>query len=255
MVTTNRVKFDEASHTYTNMYNKKYTSATTLISKYKQPFEKEKIAAAYAKKHGGTAEYWIQQWAKAGEQACAKGTKFHKRKEDAMLSVDGIVKETGLYEVQNLNSFTEPNIDYTKLPNGIYPELLLWNHYFEIAGLADIVTIEDGWFSIDDYKTNKKIDSRSFHHPRTGYKKMKYPISHVDDCNFRHYELQLSLYAFMLEEMGLKCGKLMFHHHPPGINPDEVQEEGIKYDLQYKKGEVLAMLIHYTGRPYLKPLK
>lgn len=251
---TNRVTFDEASHTYTNMHNRKYTSATTLISKYKQPFEAQKIATAYAKKHGGTAEYWIKEWAKKGADACAKGTKFHKKKEDTMLSSAGIVSDTGYTPVNNINAFTEPNIDYTKLPNGVYPEMLLWNHYFEIAGLADIVTIEDGYFDIDDYKTNKKIEQISYFHPKTGYKRMKYPISHLMDCNFQHYELQISIYAFILEEMGLKPRKLMFHHHPPGDTPDSVQEEGIKYELTYRKAEVLAMLIHYTGKPYLKGL-
>ncbi len=252
-MTTNRVSFDEASHTYTNMHNKRYTSATTLIGKYKQPFEKEKIATAYAKKHGNTAAYWIQQWEQKGADACAKGTKFHKKQELATLGTDAYITETGVVPVQNMAVFTEPNIDYTQLPNGVYTEMLLWNHYFEIAGQADKVTIEDGYFDIDDYKTNKKIDMSSFKDWKTGrYKMMKYPVSHLMDCNFQHYEIQISIYAFMLEEMGLKPRNLMFHHHPPGSTPDSVQDEGIKYTLDYKKKEVLAMLIHYSGKPYLK---
>lgn len=253
-MTTNRVRFDEASHTYTNMYNKRYTSATTLISKYKQPFEKEKIATAYAKKHGGTPEYWIKQWEQKGADACAKGTKFHKGKEAETLGTTAFITETGVVPVQNMNTFTEPNIDYMQLPNGVYTELLVWNHYFEIAGQADIVTIEDGYFDIDDYKTNKKIDKYSYCHPKTGYKKMKYPISHMMDCNHEHYNLQISLYAFMLEEMGLKPRNLMFHHHPPGDSPELVSEDGIMYPVRYMKNEVLAMLIHYTGKPYLKAI-
>lgn len=251
---TNRVTFNEAAHEYKNQEGSKYTSATTLISKFKQPFDTVAVSTAYARKHGNTPEYWQAKWADISAKACAKGTAFHKLKEDIMLNSAAIIQEEKAIPVQKITSFTEPNIDYALLPDGVYPELLMWNHYWHIAGLADIVTIDGDYFDIDDYKTNKKIDQASFKHPKTGYKMMKYPLSHVMDCNFMHYSLQISLYAFMLEQLtGKQARNLCFHHHPPQLhNPDLVTEEGICYNVRYMKKEVLAMLYMYTGKPVPK---
>lgn len=248
--TTNRVTFDEALHEYKNPRGRKYTSATTLVGKFKQPFDSIAVSEAYAKKHGNTPEHWRKQWASITQHACARGTKFHKTKEKIMLETTGIIHNNTAFPVVDINKFTEPNIDYSTLPDGIYPELLLWNHYWEMAGLADIVTIEGDYFDIDDYKTNKKIDTSSYKHYKTGHKMMKFPIQHLQDCNFIHYSIQLSIYAYMLEQLtGKTARRLTFHHHPPALdNPDDIQEEGICYEVTYLKKEVLAMLYMYTGK-------
>jgi ATP-dependent exoDNAse (exonuclease V) beta subunit len=248
---TNRVSFDEASHTYTNYKGSKYTSATTLIGKFKQPFDKKAVATAYAKKNGKTPQYWIDKWEEISKKACEKGTNFHKGKESHLLSLDGIVKEDRVIQVVDINKFTEPNIDYSTLPDGVYPELILWNHYWGVAGISDIIIIDGDYFDVDDYKTNKKIDKESYCHPKYGHKMMKPPINHLMDCNYTHYALQLSLYAYMLEKLtGKKARNLSFHHHPPHIdNPDMVSVEGIKYTVPYLKSEVIAMLITYRGKP------
>jgi hypothetical protein len=250
MEITNRVTFNEEAHSYTNHKGKKYISATTLIGKFKQPFDKQAVATAYAKKHGGTAQYWIDKWASITKHACDRGTKFHKMKEDWMLNSSAIITDSTSKQVVDINRFTEPNIDYSTLPDGVYPELLLWNHYWGIAGIADIVTFDGEFFDIDDYKTNKKIDTQSYKHPRYGLKMMKPPINHIMDCNFLHYSLQISIYAYMIEKLtGKKPRNLTFHHHPPLVsNPDEVDPVGIKYTVQYHKKEILAMLIVFTGK-------
>lgn len=247
---TNRVTFDEPSHSYTNTHGTKYISATTLTGKFKQPFDKVAVATAYAKKNGNTPEYWIEKWAGITKHACERGTRFHKMKEDWMLGSAAIIHEEKAVPVIKIEGFTEPNIDYSTLPDGVYPELLLWNHYWGIAGIADIVTFDGEYFDIDDYKTNKKIDCTSYKHPRYGYKMMKPPLNHLMDCNLIHYSLQLSIYAYMLEKLtGKKARNMTFHHHPPMLdNPDEINPIGIKYKVQYLKREVLAMLTVYTRK-------
>lgn len=251
METTNRVTFNEEAHSYTaNQTGKKYTSATTLISKFKQPFDTWNVARAYAKKNGQTAEYWVNKWKEMGRVACDKGTKFHKRKEDAMRANVALITDEIVRFVQDINAFTEPNINYANLPDGVYPEMLLWNHYFEIAGLADIVTLDGEYFDVDDYKTNKKIDTQSFRHPQTGHKMMKFPLNTLMDCNYIHYCLQLSLYAFMIEQLtGKKCRSICFHHHPPmELDPTQAQDEGIRYEVPYLRDQVLLMLYVATSK-------
>lgn len=246
-----KVTFDEEAHSYTaDNSGRKYISATTIIGKFKSPFDKVAVSTAYAKKHGQTPEYWQAEWAKISKIACDKGTAFHKMKEDAMLSNGSVLRDKKVIPVHVKDVLEKSSYNYKDLPDGVYPELLLWNHYFELAGIADIITIEGNYFDIDDYKTNKKIDKFSFCHPKTGYKKMLFPLQHLQDCNFNHYQLQLSIYAFMLEQLsGKKCRSICFHHHPPKVdNPNEAQDEGIRYEVKYLKKEVLDMLAVYTKK-------
>ncbi len=242
--TTNRVDFDEASHSYTNMNGEKYISATTIIGKYKQPFDSWKVATAYAKKNGETAAYWVDAWEKNKLAACAKGTAFHKKKEEDLMETNGVVRGNKVVQIVDISKFTEPNINYSRLPDGIYPELRLWDHYWHVAGTSDIVEVDGEYFDMDDHKTNKKIDKESYIHPKEGRKMMNYPLSGLMDCNLQHYELQLSLYAYMFEKLsGKKCRNLTITHYT------EEHPHGLVYPLKYRKLEVLAMLLHYTGKP------
>jgi hypothetical protein len=246
-----KVTFNEEAHSYTaDGTGRKYISATTIIGKFKAPFDKVAVSTAYAKKHGQTPEYWQAEWAKISKTACDKGTRFHKRKEDAMIANGAVLRDTKHVPVHIKDTLDKSFHDYRDLPDGVYPELLMWNHYFELAGIADIITIDGAYFDIDDYKTNNKIDKFSFCHPKTGYKKMLFPLQHLQDCNFNHYQLQLSIYAFMLEQLsGKKCRSICFHHHPPQVdNPLEAQDEGIRYEVKYLKKEVLDMLAVYTKK-------
>ncbi len=253
-----KVTFNEEAHSYTaDLSGKKYTSATTLIGKFKQKFDTIAVSTAYAKKNGYTPEYWQEQWKKTSQIACDKGTKFHKRKEDAMIAAGSVTREKRVIPVHISEVLKNVDYDYKNIPDGVHPELLLWNHYFELAGLADIITIDGNYFDIDDYKTNKKIDKNSFKHPQTGYKKMLFPLQHLQDCNFNHYQLQLSLYAFMLEQLsGKTCRSICFHHHPPQEgNALEAQEEGVRYDCKYLKQDILKMIHTGTGKDISKYLK
>ena len=253
-----KVTFNEAEHSYTADHTgKKYISATTLIGKFKQKFDTVAVSTAYAKKHGNTPEYWQDQWKRISKAACDKGTLFHKRKEDEGIAAGGVIRNTKWIPVHVAETLAQIEHDYRNIPDGIHQELQLWSHYFEIAGLTDIAVIDGNYFDIDDYKTNKKIDKNSFRHPKTGYKKMLFPLQHLQDCNFNHYQLQLSLYAFMLEQLsGKTCRSICFHHHPPREDdPTQAQEQGIRYDCKYLRDDVLKMLHTGTGKDISQFLK
>lgn len=245
------VTFNEANHSYTNDSNKKrYTSATTIISKFKQPFDKVAVSKAYAKKNGGTAEEWQAKWSEISKIACEKGTNFHAKKENEIL------ESIGQRPLTPSEAFILPttkrvtNLDFKSIPDGIQTEVVVYNHYFEIAGQLDFMNVEGSYFDIDDHKTNKKIDMWSFRHPKTGYKMMQFPLQHLMDTNYNHYNLQLSLYAFMIEQLtGKKVRSLSFTHYPPDILEDDgISKEGVKYNLPYLKKEVLDMLAVMTGK-------
>lgn len=125
------------------------------------------------------------------------------------------------------------------LDTGFYPELLIFNHEFKIAGQSDKVFVDAKrkwkYVDVDDYKTNKKIRKSRYNRETGGPYKMLPPVDHLNDANHTHYELQMSLYAWMLEQFGFKIRNLAFHHFNQ------------KYPLKYRKREVEAILEDYRS--------
>lgn len=54
--------------------------------------------------------------------------------------------------------------------------------------------------TIVDHKTNKNRLKGGFNAVTRGTTKMQYPLNTIEDCNYGHYEMQLSTYAFMLQQ-------------------------------------------------------
>jgi len=69
---------------------------------------------------------------------------------------------------------------------------------------------------------------------------MKYPLNNIEDCNYYHYTLQLSLYGYLLQQINpdLVIKKLMLIHID---HEDKITE----YTVDYLKNDVERMLKHY----------
>ena len=255
------VTLNEATHIYTDSTNNRYDSVTTILSNYKEKFDPYKITkdglsliANYVIKHGETEEYWLEQWDMKRDKACEKGTAFHKIKEDVHNKLHQ-VERPKLFPVQDFQSIVDrnPGVDYSKLPNGSYRELTLFNRRYMIAGQADNVIIDDGYVDIDDDKTNGKFETHSFKPPRGTYRMMKVPLQRMMDCHLYHYTVQLSTYGWMLEQFGLKVRQLRLLHY---TIMDEDEEKVLKgepvniepelYIVNYEKEAVEAMIKNYT---------
>ena len=72
---------------------------------------------------------------------------------------------------------------------------------------------------------------------------MFFPIEHLDDCEYVKYSLQLSLYAFMLEEIGYKIKDIEFEHFVLDSNNRKVSST--IYKCAYLRNEIKAMLEFY----------
>jgi hypothetical protein len=150
-----------------------------------------------------------------------------------------------------------------KMIDGIYPEHMVYLRSVGICGQSDLVEVANGHVHITDYKTNKEIKSESFKNWEGMSQKMNFPVSHLDDCNLNHYNLQLSIYMFMIlkHNPNLKAGKLTIHHiifeeedekdqygYPVSKlneNGEPIVKEIIQFDLPYLKDEVIAILSWY----------
>lgn len=98
-----------------------------------------------------------------------------------------------------------------------------------------------GYSCIVTHNTNKKIDKTSGYNTvtKSSYK-MKYPLNNLPDCNFYHYSLQLSTYAWMLQKINpdFIIKKLILNHY-------DHSGKNTLYECNYLKPEVERMLQFY----------
>lgn len=248
------IHFDPTTHAYFNLWGDRYLSSTQLVSQFKAPFDSLPIATAYAAKHGNSPEYWIARWAEKRDFACDRGTAFHEQREQAILAMaQAAVYGERLHVVRDIKSARQKDGSpfpqaLASLPDGLYCELLLWNDAARIAGTADLVAIETDqrtgirYIDIDDHKTNERIEVEGFYSRATGRKMMLRPLDHLHDCNKQHYELQLSVYAWMLERAGFVVRRLGFTHYPQDENGAVGKRQPVKYPVDYLRREVEMMV-------------
>lgn len=194
------VVFDNGSHTYFKK-DKKLTSVTTFIDKFKNKFDSDYHSKRIALKENKTQEEVLSEWKEKAFRSTEIGTAIHKIFEDYTngnysiinenLSFDYLpLKEDYIIEFESKKNGAISFINDLFLKNRltpVYSELIVYNDY--LAGQIDSICKDNkGNFYIIDFKTNKSIDTFSYH------KKMKEPFYNVNDSNYYHYCLQLSIY-------------------------------------------------------------
>lgn len=221
-----KIKFDEASHTYTHKdTNEKFISVTTLLGKYKQPFDRDGHSKRVANREGISQELVLEMWEKEKVRACNRGTDIHKILEDYISFGD--VRENYGWLCKSYDKAAERSIDSFK---NVLCENLLYDEEFKIAGTADLIYEHKNEFTVGDFKTNKRF---RFSSPFS--ERLKDPVSHLHNCEFNLYGLQLSLYAYLYERMtGKRCRKCVIYY---------LQDERfLAYHVNYMKAEVEAIL-------------
>lgn len=145
--------------------------------------------------------------------------------------------------------------EYAKQGWHIYSELGVYHPEFNISGLLDAPIFKGNMFNILDWKTNKELirfDSGYYKKDLKGKatnewiatdKYFLYPLQHLAASTGNKYALQLSIYAWLLEQFGFTCNKLLIGH----ITHDEYSfEDGVDVNM-YGKNKIQLVPI-----PYLK---
>ena len=210
----NRIVFHEEPHIYVidNDADVKYTSVTTVIHKFFSKFDaddaitKMKRSGNFEKKHKGkTAAEVKDLWKSAGQEACTLGTNLHACIEDTYNNVElkedilqTVHKEYDLF--RNFYRDTEHKYEPYRFEWRIFDEDI------KVAGSIDAVfkKKDSGKYFIVDWKRVKeiKVDNQ--------YQTALPPISHLKDCNFTQYALQLNLYKYILEaKYGIEIDELI----------------------------------------------
>ena len=269
--------FEPKTHSYTSVDpsdNTKWISVTTLIGGLKQPFDSNNIAKKSAtnkrsKWFGMSVDEIQNVWKKESDRACTLGNWYHDQREQDITNCETIVRyDKTLPVIRPMHDENGLKVAPSqKLMDGIYPEHMVYLRSAGICGQSDLVEVADGFVHITDYKTNKEIKTESFKNWEGVSKKMNEPVSHLDDCNLNHYNLQLSIYMYMILKHNpqLKPGKLIIHHimfeeeeekDEFGYPISKLNAEGepiikeiIPYEIPYLKDEVLSVMTFYKDNP------
>lgn len=275
---TKDVVYSDEAHVYLDKTDQqKYVSVTTLIGKYENPFDvffwssyktceklmseetfhvlKETLLATkrwtddmIEKLHldpiifNKTRKEIQKGYDDERNKSCERGTKIHSNFEEMYYTS----------EKQDLKKFGLGGVFTCKkgyyeldLEKGVYPEFLVSlkssDGILRVAGQIDLLIKDGNDIIIVDYKTNKEIKKHSyFDKNKFSRIMMKYPLNNIEDCNFYHYSLQLSTYAYLLQQIKpeLNIKKLMLIH----IDHDDKITE---YTVDYLKNDVERMLKHY----------
>jgi ATP-dependent exoDNAse (exonuclease V) beta subunit len=218
-----KLLFNEEDHTYHSIddIGIKWTSVTSVISKLKKPFDAKKVANKVSK---NKKSKWynlkpteiIEIWNKESKRATDLGTFYHNQRESDICSLSSMEKEGLVIPVvapQPLKNGKKLS-STQKLDPGIYPEHMVYLKSASICGQADLVEVVNNKVHIIDYKTNKEIKKESYKNWEGISDKMAPPVSNLDDCNFSHYSLQLSIYMYIVLKHNpkLRPGNIFIYH-------------------------------------------
>jgi hypothetical protein len=247
------IKFYSDNHKYVSAEGSPeidWISVTRLIHHFKEPFDEIKMSEQCAKGKnpkyvGKTPEEIRKIWKDENTRAVTLGSWYHDQRERDTLNCNTITRRGK--ELTIINPLMDGNVKLAPAQNlieGIHPEHLIYLMSVGICGQADRVEVVDGFIDLYDYKTNKKIETTSYVNKHTGKsKKMLGPLSHLDDCNFNDYALQLSTYMYMM----LK--------HNYNLEPGVMRIDHVEFELAGldKNGYPIAKL-DKEGNPMVKSI-
>ena len=259
------VIFKEDGHIYEslnedlNIDDIKWTSVTSFVGLFKPKFDAEAQSKKSSKNkrstwYGMTPKEILAAWNGESERAIDLGNWYHNQREENLCEFSTIEREG--VEVPIIRPIVDGSgtkiAPIQKISNGVYPEHFVYLKSLGICGQADLVSIVNGRINIIDYKTNKEIKEKGFKSWEGITSKMYKPVNHLDDCNLKHYNLQLSLYAYIIKKHNpkLKIGDLQIQH----VKFEKAGENEFGYPItKYNdQKEPIIKDIKIYNLPYLK---
>jgi len=213
-----RITLHQPTHSYCleNYPDLQFNSVTTIVDQQFPPFEKERIARYLSERstkyqHLSPDEI-IQEW----EDIKNHGTDVHREMDDYVSS--GIAPSL-TKALSGKECFDKEIGNYG---DKMFSELIVYSKELKVAGTVDLLTYdaEKNECYIFDWKTSKKIDKSSKGKGITS-------ASHgLEQSKINQYSLQLSMYAFLLEEYhGIKIkGRYIVHLLEDGYKLIEAED-------------------------------
>lgn len=224
------LEFYEEGHLYL-LHGQSLCSVSGIGHRFiREPFDEVAQSIRYAKKNGMTPEFWLQQWKQNAFRATTLGTKTHEFGESLAYlkaghpelirpSIQSQYMEDYGYLAPihpkeeaicrflcDLPSSMHLVLNETKVYSGKNP-IPARNLKEQICGTFDMLYYYDGdgnpakaGFVILDYKTNANLYSE---YNQRVHRTLLPPFDNYIEQDLSLYTIQLSLYALMLEDIGL----------------------------------------------------
>jgi ATP-dependent exoDNAse (exonuclease V) beta subunit len=198
------IVFDEPTHIYTvNGTYEGYISVTGFLHHFFPHFDPRATIAKMRKspkfKTGPyanmTDDEIVAKWENSGKEASGAGTAMHLAIEQYLNDAEEVI----VPEVKDTVEWRQFQEFWDKHGWDLEPyrtEWEVWVEEIKLAGSLDMVfrRKSDGRYLIYDWKRSKEIKFENSW--GTGYG----PVSHLPDCNYWHYTLQLNVYKWVLEK-------------------------------------------------------
>lgn len=193
----NDLSFDEKNHRYFVKGEPLKCSVSKLIEDFYEKFDSQSVSARVAQQQGRTQKEVLDDWKAINIESTTRGHRVHLFGE--------------LYQFnRNIRPSCPQELAITKfwkdMPEHILPvtaELRMYHFKHLFAGTADVLLFDtkNQTYIIADYKTNKDLN-KNFRN-----KTMLAPFNNFLDSPLNHYQIQLSYYQILLEQIGVKVSR------------------------------------------------
>lgn len=203
------IDFNESGHTYRLKSDPglQFTSCTTFIGSFFEPFDEIKIATKLVNTHPRYRDYSVESLVAQWHAKRDAGTAAHEELQEYIETrgLPALPKASqGVTWFEEYRQRLGPGWEYLS-------EFIVYDTDTSLAGTIDLVAFnaDEKKAALLDWKTNKKIDRTSYN----GKCGLKPPSAQLMDCNFIHYSLQLSLYKQLFEKaFGTRVGDILLVH-------------------------------------------
>jgi len=255
------IQFRASDHSYTSIVpdNRKWISITSVVGMLHEPFDKvAKAQTCSTRKPGRYPNKWygltpqqiLDAWDGEGKRSVELGHWYHDKREKHLVNNGEEDLTVWLYDMTDTDGTLVKIASDQRLADGIYPEHIVYLETAGICGQSDYVKVQSGRLSIRDYKTSKEIKRKGFE-TWEGEKMMLGPVAHLGDCEFYHYAIQLSLYAYCILKHNphLKLQELVIEHVK--FEVDSEDRYGYPVYRRDSNGEFIVREIEEIKLPYL----
>jgi len=206
-ISNNNIFLEKENHIYqlNDDPNFEFKSVTTFVGDFFEKFDAPAVAAKLTRTHPKykhmTAEELLAVWKKKSEY----GTFVHEEIEFYINDKTPPTDDRSIRAVKWLNGYKMQST------YELFSEKIIYSKELNLAGTIDLLMYDkkSDSYIIIDWKTSSKIETSAYRH-KTGNHDI---TRNLEDCNFNHYSLQLSLYRYILENYyGLKINNQMIVH-------------------------------------------
>lgn len=237
------VFLEPIEHVYTGISDGRiYTSVSHVLDSVEEDVDWDAVAKNVAGKGKfkdlPTKDAVLSFWKANGKEASDFGTMLHEMQERYAKEFK-ILPEHKEWE-KSIKHIASMFKDYYRTED----EATVYSRRYGIAGTMDkplFVKKNSNLIDIVDYKTALKASELSFIGKENKY--LLDPVSHLQDCKYSRYCLQLSIYGLLAEECaGLKVRSMFIIFIPtdPNVMP-------YKIPVPYLRLEAIAVLEKFAG--------